>query len=46
MTTIADAVLTGQLRVPIAATFPIDRIQDAVTVQAARHVHGKIVVTT
>jgi len=46
MTIITDAVLTGKLRVPIAATFPLQRIQDAVTAQATRHVHGKIVVTT
>jgi hypothetical protein len=31
--------------VPIAATFPIERIRDAVTLQAGRHVHGKIVIT-
>ena len=31
--------------VPIAATFPIERIRDAVELQAGRHVHGKIVIT-
>jgi hypothetical protein len=31
--------------VPIAAVFPIEQIRDAVTMQAGRHVHGKIVVT-
>jgi hypothetical protein len=30
--------------VPIAA-FPIEQIRDAVTLQAGRHVHGKIVIT-
>ncbi|GAB3132790.1 NADP-dependent oxidoreductase [Microbispora hainanensis] len=42
---ITDAVLAGAITVPIAATFPIERIRDAVTLQAGRHVHGKIVVT-
>jgi hypothetical protein len=31
--------------VPIAATFPVEQIRDAVTLQAGRHVHGKIVIT-
>jgi len=42
---ITDAILTGELTVPIAATFPLEQIRDAVTLQAGRHVHGKIVVT-
>jgi NADPH:quinone reductase-like Zn-dependent oxidoreductase len=42
---ITDAILAGQLTVPIAATFPIEQIRDAVTLQAGRHVHGKIVIT-
>ncbi|WP_374193834.1 NADP-dependent oxidoreductase [Glaciihabitans sp. dw_435] len=46
MDIITDAILAGQLRVPIAEKFPLDRIQDAVIAQAARHTHGKIVVTT
>lgn len=41
---ITDAIVAGRLTVPIAATFPIDQIRDAVTQQAGRHVHGKIVV--
>ncbi|HEY0260598.1 MAG TPA: NADP-dependent oxidoreductase [Lacisediminihabitans sp.] len=45
MDTIVDALLTGRLRVPIAASFPIERIHDAVRLQATRHVHGKVVVT-
>jgi NADPH:quinone reductase-like Zn-dependent oxidoreductase len=45
MERITDAILAGKLTVPIAATFPIDQIRDAVTLQAGRHVHGKIVVT-
>jgi hypothetical protein len=31
--------------VPIAASLPIEQIRDAVTLQAGRHVHGKIVIT-
>lgn len=42
---ITDAIIAGKLTVPIAATFPIEQIRDAVTLQAGRHVHGKIVVT-
>ncbi|TVY99904.1 NADP-dependent oxidoreductase [Trebonia kvetii] len=42
---ITDAILAGAITVPIAATFPVERIRDAVTLQAGRHVHGKIVVT-
>ena len=42
---ITDAILAGQIAVPIAAAFPIEKIRDAVTLQAGRHVHGKVVVT-
>jgi NADPH:quinone reductase-like Zn-dependent oxidoreductase len=42
---ITDAILAGKMTVPIAATFPLERIRDAVTLQAGGHVHGKIVVT-
>ena len=41
---IARLVAAGRLRVPIAATFPIQDIRTAVELQAARHVHGKIVI--
>ena len=41
---IADLVAAGRLRVPIAASFPVERIRDAVELQAGRHVHGKVVV--
>jgi NADPH:quinone reductase-like Zn-dependent oxidoreductase len=41
---IAGAILAGKITVPIAAVFPIEQIRDAVTLQAGRHVHGKIVV--
>ncbi|WAL69686.1 NADP-dependent oxidoreductase [Amycolatopsis cynarae] len=42
---ITDAILAGKISVPIAANFPVERIREAVTLQAGRHVHGKIVVT-
>jgi NADPH:quinone reductase-like Zn-dependent oxidoreductase len=42
---ITDAIAAGQLTVPIAATFPVEQIRDAVTLQQAGHVHGKVVVT-
>jgi NADPH:quinone reductase-like Zn-dependent oxidoreductase len=45
MERITDAILAGKLTVPIAAIFPIEQTRDAVTLQAGRHVHGKIVIT-
>jgi NADPH:quinone reductase-like Zn-dependent oxidoreductase len=41
---IARLVASGQLRVPIAATFPVEQIRAAVELQAGRHVHGKVVI--
>jgi NADPH:quinone reductase-like Zn-dependent oxidoreductase len=41
---IAHLIATGRLRVPIAATFPVERIRAAVELQAGRHVHGKVVI--
>jgi NADPH:quinone reductase-like Zn-dependent oxidoreductase len=41
---ITDAIAAGQLTVPIAATFPVEQIRDAVTLQQAGHVHGKVVI--
>jgi NADPH:quinone reductase-like Zn-dependent oxidoreductase len=41
---IARLVATGQIRVPIAASFPVEQIRAAVELQAARHVHGKVVI--
>ncbi|MFD0689144.1 NADP-dependent oxidoreductase [Actinomadura fibrosa] len=41
---IARLVAAGQLRVPIAASFPIEQIRAAVELQAGRHVHGKVVI--
>jgi NADPH:quinone reductase-like Zn-dependent oxidoreductase len=42
---ITGAILAGEVTVPIAATFPVERIRDAVELQAGGHVHGKIVIT-
>jgi NADPH:quinone reductase-like Zn-dependent oxidoreductase len=42
---VADAVAAGRLTVPVAAVFPVEKIRDAVALQATRHVHGKVVVT-
>jgi NADPH:quinone reductase-like Zn-dependent oxidoreductase len=41
---IARLVAAGRLRVPIAATFPVEDIRAAVELQAARHVRGKVVI--
>jgi NADPH:quinone reductase-like Zn-dependent oxidoreductase len=41
---VARLVAVGQLRVPIAASFPIEQIRTAVELQAGRHVHGKVVI--
>lgn len=42
---LAGLVAAGELRVPIAATFPVEQIRAAVELQAGRHVHGKVVIT-
>ncbi|WP_328604418.1 NADP-dependent oxidoreductase [Amycolatopsis sp. NBC_00345] len=42
---ITDAILTGDLTVPIAAIFPVEQVREAVELQAGRHVHGKILIT-
>lgn len=41
---VAALVAAGKVQVPIAASFPVEEIRDAVELQASRHVHGKIVV--
>ena len=41
---IASLVADGRVRVPIAARYPLERIREAVEVQADRHVRGKIVI--
>jgi NADPH:quinone reductase-like Zn-dependent oxidoreductase len=42
---VAAAIVAKQVTVPIAARFPIEQIVEAAALVAARHVHGKIVVT-
>jgi NADPH:quinone reductase-like Zn-dependent oxidoreductase len=42
---IAAAIVAGEFVVPIAATFPIERTREAVELQRAGHVHGKVVIT-
>jgi len=41
---IAALVAADQLRVPMAARFPVQQIRAAVELQAGRHVHGKVVI--
>ena len=41
---IARLIAAGRLRVPIAASFPVEQIRTAVELQAGRHAHGKIVI--
>ncbi|WP_455583817.1 zinc-binding dehydrogenase [Kitasatospora cineracea] len=41
---IVRLVAAGRLRVPIAATYPVEDIRAAVELQAARHVRGKVVI--
>jgi NADPH:quinone reductase-like Zn-dependent oxidoreductase len=41
---VAGLVAGGQVRVPIAAAFPVEQIRTAVELQADRHVHGKVVI--
>jgi NADPH:quinone reductase-like Zn-dependent oxidoreductase len=41
---LAGLIAAGQLRVPIAASFPVDHIRTAVELQAGRHVKGKVVI--
>jgi len=41
---IAQLIADGQLRVPIAARFPIEEIRQAAQLQAGRHVRGKVVI--
>ena len=41
---IARLAAESRLRVPIAATFPVNEVRAAVELQAGRHVHGKVVI--
>jgi NADPH:quinone reductase-like Zn-dependent oxidoreductase len=40
---LAELIAAGQLEVPIAATFPLDRVQDAYRLLEPGHVLGKVV---
>ncbi|MGW4500546.1 NADP-dependent oxidoreductase [Micromonospora sp. NPDC004336] len=42
---LAALVESGELRVPVAATYPLDRYHEALVLQKARHAHGKVVIT-
>lgn len=41
---LAQLIATGPVRVPIAASFPVEQIRTAVKLQASRHVKGKVVI--
>ena len=41
---IARLVAAGRLRVPVAASFPVEQVRRAAEFQASRHVHGKVVI--
>ncbi|SEG81164.1 NADPH:quinone reductase [Actinacidiphila yanglinensis] len=40
---LADLAASGRLTIPIAATYPLERVKDAYEELARRHTHGKIV---
>ena len=40
---IAGLVASGQIEIPIAATYPLERVRDAFAELEERHTHGKIV---
>jgi NADPH:quinone reductase len=39
----ADLVVSGQIEIPIAATYPLEKVRDAFAELEKRHTHGKIV---
>ena len=39
----AELVASGQIEIPIAATYPLDEVRDAFAELEQRHTHGKIV---
>ncbi len=43
MAQMADYVASGQIEIPIAATYPLDRVRDAYAELEQRHTRGKIV---
>ena len=42
----ADLVASGAIDIPIAATYPLDRVADAFEQLEQRHTRGKIVLVT
>ncbi|MEY9937555.1 NADP-dependent oxidoreductase [Streptacidiphilus sp. MAP5-3] len=42
LTEMSDLVATGSIEIPIAATYPLDRVRDAYAALEQRHTHGKI----
>jgi len=42
---LAGLIADGKLEVPVAATFPLDRVQDAYRRLAQGHILGKVVLT-
>nr|WSY57361.1 NADP-dependent oxidoreductase [Streptomyces sp. NBC_00886] len=43
LTEMADLVASGRIEIPIAATYPLDRVRDAFAELEQRHTRGKIV---
>jgi len=41
----AELVASGRIEIPIAASFPLERVRDAFAMLEERHTHGKIVLT-
>jgi NADPH:quinone reductase len=39
----AELVASGQIEIPIAATYPLDKVRDAYAELEQRHTRGKIV---
>ncbi|WP_329467464.1 NADP-dependent oxidoreductase [Streptomyces sp. NBC_01431] len=44
LTTLAGLADSGQLKVPVAETFPLDRLADAFGLSRTGHAHGKILI--
>ena len=39
----AELVESGQIEIPVAATYPLEKVRDAFAELEERHTHGKIV---
>lgn len=42
---LADLIARDEIRVPIAAVFPLEQFREAVELQRSRHAHGKVAIT-